>query len=358
METPRDHVLGAVRLAALASLVSGTAPAQCFNIDLGTQHGTPPATYGGAAAQPGFWEQVDPDPIVVKHKLRDISGAQTAANVRFRWPPGSTSGSASASLGVTGDDQLLLEDFWRTAGAYGYTFEVHFKKLEPGTYRVYSYCWEGVSNGTGLWDTNVTLERGHRPRANCGESNWLGHHVLNRTFVTDVTVSVAGRLQIEYETSPYGHVVNGIQLVKINAGCPSVYEVYCDQGAVLGCDSHLVASGRPSASGADAFNIEMLGGAPGLGLFYFGVNGRTSVPWAAGTLQCVQPPVTRLKTNNSTTQASSCASYQRLNFTNWMANHPSRTPPPGTLVQLQAWTNPTGTAKSRLLDALEFTIEP
>jgi hypothetical protein len=346
----------------LALLVPGTAHAQCFNLDFGTKFGTPPASYGAAAAQPGFWNEVDPKLNVTVYPLRDLGGTTSPATMRLVWPLGATYGSTHAALGVSGDDQKLLEDFWRLAGVYGYTWVVAFKDLEPGIYRVYTYCWEGVTtSGSGRWITHVSVPRGLHPRFRCGESNWTGRHVLAETFVTDVTVTANGRLRVVLDSTPNWHALNGLQLVKVAAGCPTAYTSYCDQGPVNGCDSYVFASGRPSRSNVDNFHVEALGTALGQpGLFFFGVNGRAQVPWKLGaTTLCVAPPLTRVPATNSSNGNLPCSGYMTTDFANWMAQHPTAAPPPGTVVQLQAWTNSApASLHARVLDAIEFTVEP
>ena len=95
--------------------------------------------------------------------------------------------------------------------------------------------------------------------------------------------------------------------------------------------------------------------------YYFSTHGRAAKPWYGVSLQCVTPPVQRTPLNPSVGHlGGGCGGAFGINFNEWMAENPTKAPPPGATVQMQVWTydpaNPG--AQSLLLDAIEFIVEP
>ena len=349
----------AIGLAALA----GTAPAQCFNLDFGDGFGSPSSAHGGAVSQAGHWQTINPTNGAVVG-LTDVTGSVPGATAEFRWAPTGTSGVSAVDQAPAGDDEALLDDWWwHNSQDESTLFQVRFRDLEPGLYRVVSYAWWG---NTGFKRTGVQVQRGGHQLIDCGMGDWTGQHVLSvlpadGTFVTDAAVSFDGQLLVDFHSISFPSAVNGLQLVKLDA-CPSpAYTPYCDQGTVEGCDPVVLASGQASASNPGPFDVELVAAArPREGLFYFSTTGTTSVPWQGGpTLQCVRPPVQRTPVQSSGNAFLPCTGYYWLDFNDWMAAHPLQAPPAGAVVRMQVVAYGVGNpASAALLDALWFTVAP
>jgi hypothetical protein len=340
---------------AAALLVSEPAFAQCFNVDLGTFHGSPSASYGGAAGQPGVWNEL---PVVkgALYPLVDLGGSTTKARFVLKYLP--YGGPGIATGGPTGEDEQLLNDFVNDVAIIA-----HFERLEPGQYLVYTYGWAPKATGYQENMVLVSIKNGKHVNDRCGDEDWTGAHVPHESYLTDlVTVDATGRIRIIVcNYSPGAGRLSGFQLVKIGS-CPSAGTPYCDQGKVEGCDSETRVSGRPNASLGDRFQVEVVGTKVVRdGFLFFSTNGRQSVPWQGTGNQCVVPPVQRtdLLTSGTGFSLNSCDGQLSFDFNGWMAAHPAKAPPPGSTVQMQAVTYPPASPSSlKLLDAIEFTIEP
>ncbi len=120
------------QLLALA-LLSITASAQSFNVDIGRQIGspTPADTYGAASGQAGFWNGVGFDPPA---PLVDIHGQLTSAIV---WPDFTNCEIDQDNPLTLGDDGNLLDD--GHISCQDGTLNWRVSDLIPGTYTVYSY---------------------------------------------------------------------------------------------------------------------------------------------------------------------------------------------------------------------------
>ena len=127
-------------LLALA-LCAAPAGAQCINIDFGDAFGSPSPTYGAAAGQAGVWQVLAPV-LGQDLALVDTAGSATTATVRFDWGPLASSSLGGSDREPTGEHEKLVDDWWSiNSNDYSTLFEVQFKGLEPGLYRVYTYSW-------------------------------------------------------------------------------------------------------------------------------------------------------------------------------------------------------------------------
>jgi len=244
-------------------VLGGSASGQCFNLDFGDAFGTPSSAYEAAAGQPGTWQTILPvNGATVP--LTDVSGTPTGATAHFKWGPLGTSGVGGADLDPTGDDERLVDDWWwHNSQDYSTLFQVRFKGLDPGLYRIYSYAWWGDTPQTYGRKTLVVVPRGGRVQALSGEGPWPGHHVLaylrDGTYVTEAVPSADGRLRIDYHSVAFPSAVNGLQLVQIGACTNTLFEPYCDQGPIGACDPVILAGGRPSVSGAAECQLQVVG---------------------------------------------------------------------------------------------------
>lgn len=123
---------GAVSLASIAG-------AQSFNVDIGRigyswEEGvlTPSSSYGAAAAQPGFWNEVGTDATPTS-PLNDLNGVATGVTLT-RSMIGSV--DSRPTFSTTGDCESLLDDAQVAMAPLTYTFS----NLAAGNYIIYTYA--------------------------------------------------------------------------------------------------------------------------------------------------------------------------------------------------------------------------
>lgn len=181
---------------ALVLSVAGLAAAQDINVDVGAEFGPPSTAFGGAAGQPGFWNEVG---SLGAHGVLDVSGEATSVTVTLLSE--SAEGWAGDGAGdlakLIGDNSLdcVDPDEWK----------VTFDGLADGTYQVYLYAPFNNSVGTGdmmVGDTSVSEIHGAGAPLQEGV-NWV-----------QATVGVTGgELEIEGQEGDAGCVgIAGIQL--------------------------------------------------------------------------------------------------------------------------------------------------
>jgi hypothetical protein len=162
-------------LALLCSSAIALAPAQSFNVDVGSVTAVPGASYGAAASQPGLWNQM-PDGFGTA--LVGLGGAATGASVSAL---GANFAFWANNAGTSGDDELLLDD--ACDGARIYTFT----GLAPGSYTLYTYAWAPDSSS---YKTLVSVQGSSSPDQIVGGA-WPGGHQLGVT--TPCTTSARPR---------------------------------------------------------------------------------------------------------------------------------------------------------------------
>jgi hypothetical protein len=344
---------------AAAALLATPAAAQSFNLDFGVGMGTPAASYGGAAGQVGHWNEI---PLTAAPQpLLDLSGAPTSVTLQLGFTPGYYSPSNQVgNLGPTGDDAALLNDYFLLDVDGAWVAPI-FSGLQPGVYAIYAYGL--ATEGSFLVNTITFLVSpiGGKFFAKCGNVDWPGWHLLDGSYATDAT-TVSTFLDVTAGGGVVGDShYNGLQITYLGS-TPQLFDPYCDQGVVDGCDPNVMASGRPVATLDEDFHVETFSTRSGRnGLHYFSTNGRAANPWGGVGLQCVTPPVQRTPVKAVVNHVGGgCGGSYGINFNEWMVQNPTKAPPPGATVQMQVWTyDPTNPgAQSLLLDAIEFTVEP
>lgn len=135
-----------------------------------------------------------------------------------------------------------------------------------------------------------------------------------------------------------------------------------------GCEPQLAFTGLPRASQNAGF-VLTLSEAPNdkLGLFFYGLNGRQSVPFGNGTM-CVQPPVARLPivaTGGTPTPASDCSGLAQIDMNAFAAGLGGIAPLPqlqqvGQVVNVQFWgRDPQAIGATTFLsEAVEYVVGP
>jgi hypothetical protein len=196
--------------AALISFAATPTFGQSFNIDMGNGNPVPSAGFGGAANQPGTWNQfavTGPIPLV------DLAGAATAVTCRCTAAAGWL-GFSSNNPSTTGDDELLLDDI--SDGLQGFDIV----GLQAGTYEVYTYVW--APDVPGISQTNVTVTPPGGNMLLGGTSVTApppytspGHFVLHT-----VTITAGQTLNVNLTQGASFVTCNGIQL-KLQGGGPA-----------------------------------------------------------------------------------------------------------------------------------------
>ncbi len=130
----------------------------------------------------------------------------------------------------------------------------------------------------------------------------------------------------------------------------------------LGCSAAISSAGVPSTTAGQSFVIrgDQLRNNK-VGLLFFGVNGRATIPFHGGTL-CAAPPLTRTplrSTGGDAAPAVNCSGELALDFNDWLWDQPltSEFRLPGTQFQCQWWSRDPNVASTTVFsNALEFTL--
>lgn len=340
--------LRAFLLVASLTGIAGSATAQDFNIDCLNTFGNPSNTYGAAAAQAGFWSNVDCFGGLLPQALTDTGG--TLTTVTFDATDGFNFAFDNAA--TTGDDQALLDD--AQCGNVGTTWTI--AGLAAGNYRVYSYAWAPDSPTTFI--TNVDVVGGAAGVQPCGGAAWTGSHVDGVTYVDDVvTVTAGGSITVNFAVSVSFITINGMQIDLLPSGPPPP-TTYCGQllpTATQGCTSAMSWTGVPSASNAGPFTTTCNGLNQNVNAIqFYGINGPTSTPWSLQSMLCVKGPLRRLPLGN-TGGVSPCTGSVSNNLNPIMfSDGPYLS---GQKINTQVWQRDPASAKTtQMSQALEFTL--
>jgi hypothetical protein len=96
------------------------------------------------------------------------------------------------------------------------------------------------------------------------------------------------------------------------------------------------------------------------GILFYGVFGRTAVPFQGG-LNCVRSPVHRTPLRNSLGNSGpdDCSGFYLINFQPWIDGTNDALLGPGITVDAQWWSrDPASPSTTGLTDAIEFEIRP
>jgi hypothetical protein len=219
--------------------------------------------------------------------------------------------------------------------------------LNFGTPGTRAFVWR---QGVGFFDLQDELE------GNYG----LAQQLAGWTLLDACDVSADGRAIVGYGRNPQG--CEQAFVVRLFEGVTS----YCTSAtSSAGCVATLVEEGAPSASANSGFNLRLVSAdAQRQGLIFYGVSGRTALPWASGSssTMCVKSPTQRMTLSNTAGALGTCnGSFA----TDWLAYLASSSgalaapATPGQLVQAQAWyRDPPAPKSTNLSNALEFTVLP
>lgn len=237
-------------LGTIGLLVSA-ASAQSINLDFGPNlpYGKPLLGYGGAAFQPGQWNQISgnagPYAGALGGAIIDTAGQGTPAMVRL------TAGAdfeCNFTVGCNGagppgsNDEALMDDCSRFQNAS----DLLIQGLDPGFYGVYVYAWAPDNAAA------ITVVDG----VNVG-GVWPGGQFAGLTYMQKAMVPVAQNVPLKIKLRGATGSLNGVQLVYFG---PFVGTSYC-QGVPN--TSGFIAS--TSSFGSDiAGNNELFLGVSGL----------------------------------------------------------------------------------------------
>jgi len=130
--------------AALGALSCASAFGQAFNVDVGTSvsggggSGAPSAGYGGAANQPGVWNDLI-GAATGPMGLLDLGGVMSGVTLSRNTGEGGDFGFDNAN--TTGDVQALLDDGHDLSAASANPAVYTFAGLANGPYSVYVYAF-------------------------------------------------------------------------------------------------------------------------------------------------------------------------------------------------------------------------
>ena len=197
--------------SAALILASSALQAQSFNVDVGSNSASNPASsYGAAAAQPGVWTRISSDLPATTTPLLDIStGATTAVTLVTS---GGLGNFTINNFLTNFDDERLLDDAQDLGlGTVSWTFS----GLQNGNYEIYTYGWAPDS---ALIRTNVAVVSATEAAQQVG-GTWTGAHVQGVTFAKHTRSVTSGTIQINVNTSVFdtglGGAINGFQIKRL-----------------------------------------------------------------------------------------------------------------------------------------------
>lgn len=301
-----------MRTLAAVLLLSASASAQSFNIDLGGSGVPSPGYVGAAGYPPGGWNEsplpgVGPwnaVPLGGGTPLISTTGLATGVTITST---ATTSSFASTGGTLTGDDRELMLDGEVTAPGVTTTYTI--SGLSQGQYTVYTYAWNPEDQSA---LTRVTMLISVDPAFDVG-GPWNGSpHAFRTTFAyQESPVSPGGTIRLTVEGVGGPGVVNGFQI----RGSPSGASFCWGDGSGTACPcgnstlrprgcgnsvhvngAELTTYGIPRVS-HDTLRLDAFGMPPSTnGLFFQGtsqVAAGLGVPFGDG-LRCVGGTIVRL----------------------------------------------------------------
>lgn len=293
-------------LYALA-LLSATASAQSFNLDVGPNlfslAPTPSDGYAAAGGQSGHWDPVDPNLLPLQ--LKDINDALTnvfADSDVHSWY------SHYPLPNLPQDDNNLLTDSQSISWMPGTIATWTFTGLQDGSYTLYTYAYDVSFNGA-----TTTIRIPAMPGSDQVVGGyWTTGHQLGVTFAMHQVTVTGGTLVLEAESMNGQHgLVCGFQFVTA-----SPFSAYCfgDPGAIScpcgnnndgtvpgsGCangvftsGARLTGAGTPSVTG-DTVVLFATNTEPSQSGLYFQANDQISVTPFWDGIQCAGGGLRRL----------------------------------------------------------------
>lgn len=129
----------------------------------------------------------------------------------------------------------------------------------------------------------------------------------------------------------------------------------------LGCTPTIAASGAPSLSSPNPFDItctDVINNK--VGILFYGTGGRAAIPFQGGVL-CVQPPIKRtaLSSSGGNPPPNDCSGSYSFDFNAWAQGGSDPNLVSGTTVNAQYWMrDPQSPSTTGLSAGAEFTLQP
>jgi hypothetical protein len=297
-------LLGTVGLA-----LGSRASAQGFNIDINSYYGTPVATFGAGAGQPGVWNAVPG--IQGTSPLVDLNGAATAATITC---VGANSYDFQFNNALTsGDDEKLMDDASDPTST-GATWTI--TGVAPGNYILYTYAWAPDS---ATYFSLVSVAGSPDPAQSVG-GTWTGTYTQGLTHaVHHITVAPGGSVGMSISVSMSFATLNGFQLKpdvptgtgtnRCEPGSGGVIACPCSNppsGPARGCDNSsatggasIAGSGSPSVA-SDTLSLTTAGEKPSATSIVLQgtTTNATGLVFGQG-IRCVTGALKRLYTQNA-----------------------------------------------------------
>ncbi|MDP1663105.1 MAG: right-handed parallel beta-helix repeat-containing protein [Phycisphaerales bacterium] len=201
--------------AALAQFSGGV------NIDLnavsGAGSGQPTILFGGAAAQGGYWNPINP-PFTSgsSQTVRNLANSANAVVCAFTLAGAGTGTFAFNNTNTTGDAELLMDDV-HDLGGLSASAQYTLFSFAPGIYEVYTYA-AAPDNGTYLTRIGLQWNQGAQPDQVVGGVIPAGAVFTQGVTHAKHTVALAltSSITITATTESGFGSVNGIQVKRLN----------------------------------------------------------------------------------------------------------------------------------------------
>lgn len=135
---------------------------------------------------------------------------------------------------------------------------------------------------------------------------------------------------------------------------------YCTSGtSTNGCTPWMLSNGTPSSTFSSPCSVSVVGvEGQKSGMIFYGVNGKTNLPWGSGFF-CVKAPTQRTPVQNSGGAANSCQGVLTLDWNQFQLNNPQALGQPftaGETVFIQGWyRDPPSPLSTNFSNALVLT---
>lgn len=202
----------ALRSGPFVLLLSASAGAQSFNIDIGNPGSAPSSSYA-AAGRAGHWYSLVADNNSTTYNIVDVNNVVTGVSI---WQYGGTAMIDTSDL-PAGDDAALMNDC-RVTYTPGLETCLFFYDLVPGRYIVLAYS-RMPANSSVMSYVSSDEEPGY-PHVSVGGA-WPGHHQAGISYSKHIVNVTSGLLRVHSGIVPgnnpaLGAAFNGIQIQPLN----------------------------------------------------------------------------------------------------------------------------------------------
>jgi hypothetical protein len=215
-------------MACTCAVLASTARAQSFNVDMGSSaHPLPPATFGGGANQPGWWNAMDETLApAFSATMLDLYGQPTGVTVTLTPLPFDTFAPVvyTSPPGFSSDEDALFGDSLQLSSPGPASFTLTISGLLPDAYNLYGYVGDAMMEGS------FAISQCPAQPACVGFPA-----AFSETYVQRCCSSSSGDFTLQIGTcgSPLSYAaINALQIVRRAFACGNVSEPYCSGQAV------------------------------------------------------------------------------------------------------------------------------